>query len=232
MAECPDPSCVTTVSSNKNLTSNLTINIEDLVSCQSVEKQKLEFKKSWNDGPTKYQIIKTISAFANDFYNDNGGYIVIGITEQEDDTLETDKQIVLPPFGIKPKDIERIQKEIIGACKSFISPPYTPILSPEILEGKHVLVIWAQASDDRPHKARVAKKGDSYHFIRKGPETVKASDDEVKTLLENSAKIPFDDRMARHGTCSDVSKCVVFILIELLIATVISHIPIYQFLPS
>ncbi|XP_028404282.1 uncharacterized protein LOC114526934 [Dendronephthya gigantea] len=183
------------MASSSNYSSNLVVPIDDLVNCRSVEKQKLEFKKSWNNGPTKFQIIKTISAFANDFYNDNGGYIIIGVAE--DDSEETDEQIELPPVGIKGKDLERIQKEIFGACKSLIKPLYVPIVSPEVVQGKHVLVIWAQASDNRPHKARVATKGDYQYFIRKGPETTQASDDEIKVLLENAQKIPFDDRMAR-----------------------------------
>ena len=200
MAECAElcrpkgPSC------RANATSNLLIPIEDLVDCRSVEKQRLEFKKSWNKGPAMYQIIKTISAFANDFYNDNGGYIVIGVEESEKNAnLDAVDQIVLPPFGINPKDIERIQKEISGACKKLIKPSYSPILSPEVLEGKDVLVIWAQASDDRPHTARGAKEGDYHYYIRKGPETTKANDKEIKSLLESSCKIPFDDRMARLG---------------------------------
>jgi ATP-dependent DNA helicase RecG len=202
MAECPEVSGPEGPSCSANVTSNLLIKIENLVNCRSVEKQRLEFKQSWNNGPAKYQIIKTISAFANDYYNDNGGYIVIGVAENK--SSEADEQIVLPPCGIKPNDLERIQKEILGHCKSHISPSYSPILSPEVLEDKHVLVIWAQASDDRPHKARTAKDGDYRYYIRKGPETTKASDKEIKSLLESSSKIPFDDRMAKSGMCCSV----------------------------
>ena len=178
-------------------TSNLTINIEDLLKCQGVEKQRLEFKRSWNNGPTKIQVMKTISAFANDFYNDNGGYIVIGV--EEDDSDDAVRQIKLPPVGIQPSEFDKIQKQIMGACKGLIKPPYSPILSPEIVEGKHILVIWSQASDNRPHKARESEKGDHHHFIRKGVQTMRATDEEIKLLMESSQKIPFDDRMARLG---------------------------------
>jgi ATP-dependent DNA helicase RecG len=196
MAECPEP--ITSDITNANITSDLLVKIEDLVNLQSVENQRLEFKASWHKGPTMFQVMRTISAFANDFYNDNGGYIVIGVAEPKE-VEGVVEQIVLPPAGIVPKDIERTQKEILGSCKSHISPSYSPILSPEVLQGKHVLVIWAQASDDRPHKVRESAKGEYGYFIRKGPETKRASDKEIKTLLENSSKIPFDDRMARKG---------------------------------
>ena len=200
MAECPDGASIASKSSNT--TSSLLIKIEDLVNCQSVERQRLEFKASWNKGPTQFQIVKTICAFANDFYNDNGGYIVIGIAELKgQESAEQNRQIELPPVGINAKYIETMQKEISGACKRFIKPAYVPILSPEILEDKHVLVIWVQPSDSRPHRAKIASdKNSEYHyFIRKGPETVKADDKEIQTLLQNANKIPFDDRMAIHG---------------------------------
>ena len=183
--------------SSSRQTSNLSINIENLLKCQGVEKQRLEFKRSWNNGPTKIQVMKTISAFANDFYNDNGGYIVIGV--EEDDSEDAHNQIKFPPEGIQPKELDMIHKQIIGACKTFIRPSYSPILSPELVDAKHVLVIWAQASDNRPHKARESEKGEYYYFIRKGVQTMKATDEEVKVLFESSQKVPFDDRMARHG---------------------------------
>ncbi len=195
MAECLEPTSSET--SNANVMSTLRVKIDDLVNCQSVERQMLEFKASWNMGPTKLQVIKTISAFANDFYNNNGGYIVIGVAEEEMNS-EAARQIVLPPVGINPKDIELIQKQIMGECKKLISPSYSPILSPEVLQGKHVLVIWAQASNHRPHKVKLGK-GEYEYYIRKGPETTKAKDEEMKALQENSNEIPFDDRMARLG---------------------------------
>lgn len=188
--------CRPDAGSSSAKTSNLIINVEDLVNCNSVEKQRLEFKESWNHGPTKYQIIKTICAFANDYYNDNGGYIVIGVREND---CDDEAQIELPPVGIERRKAETVQKEILGACKSLICPSYTPIVSPEELSGKLVLVIWAQASNDRPHKARKEKKGEEFYFIRNGPETVQAKPREIKILMENAAKIPFDDRRVYHG---------------------------------
>ena len=178
------------------------------MNCQSVEGQRLEFKASWNNVSTKLQVIRSISAFANDFYNVDGGYIVIGVAEPKKDKSvrvgesEKDKSeeaIVLPPSGINPKESELIQKQILGACASLIRPPYSPILSPEYLQGKLLLVIWAKRSHDGPHRARVSENGEYDYFIRKGPMTTKANDKEIKSLHENSSRIPFDNRMAKPG---------------------------------
>lgn len=191
--------------------SSLLINVDDLLRLQGVEKQRVEFKKAWHgkkEGGTYWQVIHTICAFANDFYNDNGGYIIIGVEEKGNGENEgDDRQIILPPLGVPGRDLDTIQKEIMGACSANIYPPYSPILSPEVveLEGtrKHVLVIWAMASDNRPHTCRESEKGKNLYYIRRATETKKASRDEEYQLLSLHSKIPFDDRRAvDHGTVS------------------------------
>jgi putative transcriptional regulator len=55
----------------------LPINIEDLLNRQRIEGNRIEFKRGWN--PAK--IYQTICAFANDFDNIGGGYILVGVEE-------------------------------------------------------------------------------------------------------------------------------------------------------
>ena len=51
------------------------VNIEDLLHKRKIESTRIEFKTGWN--PDK--IYHTICAFANDFDNIGGGYIVVGV---------------------------------------------------------------------------------------------------------------------------------------------------------
>ena len=184
--------------------SSILINVKDLLLLQGVETQRVEFKKAWHgkkEGGTYWQIIHSICAFANDFYNDNGGYIIIGVEEKENwENDPDDRQIILPPTGVPAKDLDRIQKQIMGACRENIRPEYFPIISPEVVEmkgtKKHVLVIWAMASDNRPHSCKETEKGQSRYYIRRAIETRKASSDEERQLLTLHCKIPFDDRRA------------------------------------
>ena len=60
----------------------LPINIEDLLNKRKIEGNRIEFKKGWN--PT--DIYHSICAFANDFDNLGGGYILVGV-EQHDNGL-------------------------------------------------------------------------------------------------------------------------------------------------
>ena len=57
----------------------LPINIEDLLNKRKIEGNRIEFKKGWNPA----DIYHSICAFANDFDNLGGGYILVGV-EQHD----------------------------------------------------------------------------------------------------------------------------------------------------
>ena len=53
-------------------------NIRTLLSGNVVEWARIEFKKTWDPEAS----LKTITAFANDLDNWGGGYIVIGVEEE------------------------------------------------------------------------------------------------------------------------------------------------------
>src|SRR5690554_7551581 len=85
----------------------LPINIRDLVHGETVEWERLEFKQGWNPG----EIVHTICAFANDINNWGGGYIVVGIGENNG-------QPVLPPVGLQQNQLDYIQGDIVRDRKS------------------------------------------------------------------------------------------------------------------
>ncbi len=178
----------------------LPINLDDLLRLRAVESARVEFKASWDEKTTGHQIIKTLCAFANDFQNLNGGYIVLGVADQNG-------AAVLPPKGLTQAEIEAAQKWIRGRCNN-IDPVYQPVLSPEVFEGQRLLVVWAPASDARPHQAPSSgEKGAARKFyIRLGSETTDADrQPELKTqLMQLTARVPFDDRRALQASVLDI----------------------------
>ncbi len=114
-----------------------------MLHCSGVESARIEFKASWDEKTTGFQVLKTICAFANDLQNLNGGCIVIGVAEKNGCA-------VLPPQGITPEKIDGIQRWIRGNCNR-IDPEYQPVLSPEVVDEKYILAVWVPASDIRPH---------------------------------------------------------------------------------
>lgn len=169
----------------------LPIPLDHLLRHRSVETSRVEYKATWDDKVTGHQVLKSICAFANDFQNLNGGYVVLGVAEENG-------LPVFPPQGIEPEKLDRIQREIRGLCNR-LDPDYQPVFSPEVLEGRHLLVIWCPGSETRPHQAPSSlEKGPTPRefYIRLGSETVKAQGDLLTQLLQLTARVPFDDRRA------------------------------------
>ncbi len=171
------------------------INIEDLINCNVVESNRVEFKSDWNPTP----IIHSICAFANDIDNVGGGYIVIGVEEKNGSP-------VIPIKGIEKERIDGILKELIGLCH-FIEPLYNPIVEPVMFRGKYVIVIWAAGGYGRPYKASKdihSDKSTKLYYIRKFSSTIVASPDEERDLFYVSTDIPFDDRPNLAADVSDL----------------------------
>ena len=102
-------------------------NVETLLKGNIVESARLEFKRNWNPEP----ILHSICAFANDIDNWGGGYILIGIEENNGKPK-------LPISGFKIEEIDNIQKELLNKCK-LIQPEYVPIVEPVMYQNKHIL---------------------------------------------------------------------------------------------
>jgi ATP-dependent DNA helicase RecG len=135
----------------------LPVRLADLLEGRKVESDRLEFKQGWNPPA----IFRTICAFANDFHNYGGGYIVVGIRDQ-------DGLPVLPPEGVPHNHIDRIQQELLQ-YGNLINPPYFPVLGMEDLHGKAVLILWCPGGQNRPYKVPkdvTAREKDYAYYIR------------------------------------------------------------------
>ena len=176
----------------------LPLNINDLLHGTSVEWERLEFKAGWNPLDT----LHTLCAYANDFHNLGGGYIVVGVTEQ-------DGRPVLPPVGLDVARLDAIQKAILNLGYNAMQPLYHPIVGPYDIEGRCILVLWAPGGQTRPYKARLSLGNDSReyaYFIRKGSSTVRARGADEAELLSLAATVPFDDRLNQRARVEDLSR--------------------------
>lgn len=173
----------------------LPININYLISARTVEWERLEFKEGWNPEKT----LHTMCAFANDFHNLGGGYIVIGIGEKNG-------RPVLPPKGLNNNQVDKIQKEVIELGYK-IQPYYHPIVIPCTYKRKNILVLWAVGGQTRPYKAPVSlsRLNKRYaYYIRKASKTVVAKAQDEKELFELASTVPFDDRTYIKANINDL----------------------------
>jgi ATP-dependent DNA helicase RecG len=167
----------------------LPVNIENLVNGESVEWERLEFKEGWNPE----EVIHTLCAFANDINNWGGGYIIIGMAEQNG-------RPILPPTGLKPEHLDSIQKKIVELSHQ-LQPNYLPRVQPYTLMRQHILVIWVPAGDLRPYTAPSTQGGKSQRqsYIRIGTSSIVAQGVHKQRLEELTARIPFDDRINQQA---------------------------------
>lgn len=176
----------------------LPINLNDLLRQRTVEGERIEYKSGWNPDP----IIRTLCAFANDFENLGGGYVVIG------QDCDTNGQPIFPPVGLADHVLDKIQLELLAACQT-IQPAYFPVLSVEEVEGRKLIVLWAPGGQNRPYKAPAAvtaKHRSLHYYIRRYSSTVEAKGEIEQELLSLAAKVPFDDRFHLGTRVESLSK--------------------------
>ncbi len=173
----------------------LPVNIHELLNGETVEWDRIELKEGWNPEA----VIHTICAFANDINNWGGGYIFIGVAENEG-------VAVLPPAGLAKNALDKIQKDIV-ALSHQVNPYYAPVTQLYVIDGKYILTIWVPGGDNRPYKAplTLGEKGQKKYYVRRGSFSVAANEKEEQLLLEMAKRIPFDDRVNHHGKVDDLS---------------------------
>lgn len=159
--------------------------IKTLLSGRVVEWARIEFKETWDPEAS----LKTICAFANDIDNWGGGYLVIGV---KDNQGEPDS---LP--GVPFEKIDAYQKDMLNKCKR-IQPEYIPITEVIEYQGKHFIVVWAPGGSNRPYSSprNMAKDcKERIYWIRK----------QKKDLYDLANNVPFDDRVNHQAELSDMN---------------------------
>ena len=174
----------------------LHINIEDLLNGKAVESNRLNYKEGWNPD----SIYRTICAFANDFEDTGGGYIVVGAKEENG-------HAVRPVIGINPQKIEPIEKEMVG-FNNLIQPYYQPRLFIEEVDGKTILIIKVTAGERRPYKVPdhiTAKQKNFNYYIRYNSSCIVPKHEYEEELRSLTNRIPYDDRGNADIKIEDIS---------------------------
>ncbi len=175
---------------------SLPVNIENIVYGKRIESSRVEYKSGWN--PTK--ILHTVCAFANDIEEVGGGYILVGISEEDG----------LNVIGLTDSELKKIENELFSIC-NLITPHYIPGFSVEEIDGKKIAVIWAVSDVNRPFRCPVSigKKSEISNseracFIRKMSHTIRASQEEELNLLIRRENPSFDSLMNVGASVEDI----------------------------
>ena len=161
------------------------VSIDALINQRIAESDRIEYRRNFNPAP----IIRSICAFANDIDNVGGGYIIIGVEEENGSPK-------FPVAGIDQKQIDGILKKLLEYCHA-IEPLYQPVAEPVLYQEAWVIVIWVSGGFGRPYRAPqdvTDKKSHKHYYVRRFSSSVIASAQEEKDLFYASSSIPFDDR--------------------------------------
>lgn len=176
----------------------LPINLESLLELRTIEGERVEFKAGWNPESA----LRTICAFANDFHNLGGGYLVVGVDEQNG-------RPVLPPAGIDLNGVDDIQKRLLNLGRQYIQPPVHFRSVPYTVHGRTILVISVPGGEIRPYKAKVSLAKDAHdwaYYVRLNSNTVRAKGEIEQELFSLASRIPFDDRINFEASLDDLSR--------------------------
>jgi len=175
----------------------LAVDVEQLLKGGVMEWERIDFKKTFH----ALSLLRSICAFANDINNRGGGYIVIGV-EQDDQGHP-----ILPARGLSPGEIHIIQIELPRLCQ-YLRPSYYPILDVVNLKNnKQIVIIWAPAGSSRPYQAPLglSKLTNYSYYIRKTSLTRQANESEQAILIAAANQIPFDSRINQLANITDIN---------------------------
>lgn len=171
-------------------------NIKTLLSGNVVEWARIEYKETWDAVAS----LKTICAFANDLDNWGGGYLVIGVKEEEG-------RPIYPLQGIATDKIDSHQKDILSKCK-LIRSEYMPIIEVVEYQERNFIILWCPGGNTRPYsspKTMGKDNKDRIYYIRKGSSTIIPTSEEEKDLFHLANRVPFDDRINNQGEMTDLN---------------------------
>lgn len=187
----------------------LPINIEDLLNKRKVESNRIEFKTGWN--PDK--IYHTICAFATDLENTGGGYILVGVEQDENGIAKR------PVKGVPLEAIDGILQDMVGydskiSSSNLRTVSYNTKVSIEEVDGKPILAIWVPTGPNRPYcvpESVVSKnKSPLKYYIRSKSSTIEAKGEVLDEVRNLANRIPFDERGNEAIKLEDISGVLVY----------------------
>ena len=175
------------------------INLQEL---SKRESERVEWKENVADVD---DVIKTAVAFANDFSNLGGGYIVCGVREIKD---EYGFQRLLT-VGLTASRLKEIEGKVISGLRDKAYPSIVPVVEEIEVDAEHRVLVFIIASTGQVHSYRAGSKDASTCYVRTGRETREARNGIHRELLVKRNLIePWDKRICSGATFADIDMIV------------------------
>ena len=164
----------------------------DLKSLATRESEQIEWKQNVADIES---VVETITAFANDWSNLGGGYVVCGAEEARDEH-GFQKLIAV---GLSSSRIKEIEHHVLAHCRDRVNPPVTPLIEelPSDTADKRVLIFIVPATG-QAHTYRQSADTGKY-YIRIGREKREARNGLLRELLVRKSALETWDKRKCAG---------------------------------
>lgn len=164
------------------------------------ESERVEWKENVADIE---DVIKTIVAFANDYSNLGGGYVVCGAKEGKD--VHGFQKVTYQ--GLTANRLREIREKTLSDCRSKVDPEIVPRIEELPVpadESKRILVFIIPATN-HAHSYRARGKDASTYYIRSGSNTIEARNGLLRELLVRKRQIdPWDRRINPQSTLEQI----------------------------
>ena len=178
---------------------NRIINLNDLATRES---SIVEWKENVARIP---DIIETITAFANDFLNIGGGYIVCGAKEIKD----ANGFQAVEYIGLTANRLKEVKENVINTCTNAtrVNPPIIPTVEEIDVPNdptKRILVFTVDATP-YAHSYKNDSKDIPRYFIKTDYNTKEATNGFIRELLRRKGQLePWDKQINQKSTLSDI----------------------------
>lgn len=170
----------------------------DLKELSARESERVEWKENVADIA---DVVRTISAFANDISNLGGGYVVCGAKETRDEHGFQHVHLV----GLDSSRLKEIEGGVLAHCREKVSPPVVPITEEIPMECGRRILVFLVPGTGYAHEYRSGGQDAGRYFIRIGRETREARNGLLTQLLVRKGAIePWDRRVNSNASVSDI----------------------------
>ena len=174
------------------------MSLVDLNELARRESERVEWKENVADID---DVARTAVAFANDYANLGGGYIVCGAKETKDE-FGFQKMVRI---GLTSSRLKEVENKLLAVLRDNVTPPITPRTEEIPVDAERRILVFIVPASPTVHTLRSRPGENGVCYYRSGRETRVAKNSVLMDLLTHKNVIePWDRRVTPSATIGDI----------------------------
>ncbi len=170
----------------------------DLKELSIRESEQVEWKENVADTD---DVVQALSAFANDWGNLGGGYVVCGAAEARDEHGFP----YIKTVGLTAARLKEVEGEVLTGCRERVSPAIVPLVQELPADSPdHRILVFVMPATRHPHLFRRRDEAGPY-YVRISRNTMEARNGVLRELLVRKGDAePWDHEPCKTATRNDL----------------------------